>query len=219
MPPEWWRGTTPKRLPSYGGALLSGEILEFDVASFPLDGTSLLRAISFQEAAACGINIELDELSLAVCWSEFERCTVRQRSGRLNAKGLAPQGSFGNRPSLYRDCTFTGVRFKTLGRFITGSARFVGCRFDRCHFNGHFSLTTDYIDCTFTGKIDGCAWSGTVPAGDAEAGRRNVITGNDFTGAELVNVGWRDDFDFSAQRWPAGYQPTAEQPSHSRSER
>jgi len=212
VPPDWWRGTTPQRLPSYGGTPVGGEIREFDAARFPVNNTSLLRSLYFQEARASGIEIELDEVSLTVCWSKFERCTFRQRSGRLNAYGFAPQGSFGNRPSIYLDCIFAGVRFKTLGRFVTGAARFVRCRFERCHFHGHFSRGADYIECTFTGRIDGCVWFGTVPPGDTEAGRRNVITGNDFTGAVLgPNIGWRDGFDFSAQRWPVGYQPAVEQ--------
>ena len=59
----------------------------------------------------------------------------------------------------------------------------MSCRFERCHFSGHFSLSADYIACTFTGKIDGCVWYGTVPAGDVDVYRHNVITGNDFTGA------------------------------------
>jgi hypothetical protein len=35
-----------------------------------------------------------------------------------------------------------------------------------------------------------------------DAGRRNIITGNDFTGA---NTAWRDHFDLAAQPWPVGY--------------
>ncbi len=214
-PPDWWRGTTPRRLSSFGGTPIRGQIREFDDSLLPVNYVSLLRQAFFHEARACEIEIRLDDVALAVCWSEFERCAFRQRSRRLNAKGVAAQGSFGNRPSIYRDCTFTGIHFKLLGGFTTGAARFIGCRFERCHFNGHFSRSTDYIGCTFTGNIDGCAWYGTIPPGDADAGRRNVITGNDFTGVTFgSNVGWRGDIDITAQRWPDGYHPTPE--SHRR---
>lgn len=211
MPPDWWRGTTPHRLPAVDGTLITGEIREFDGSLLRVNDLSLLRPAFFHEAHVSGIEVVLDDVSLVVCWSEFEGCAFRQRSRRLNARGVAPQGSFGNRPSIYRGCHFAGVSFKTLGGFATGAARFVNCRFERCGFNGHFSLTADYIDCAFAGKIDGCVWSGTVPAGDVDAGRHNVITGNDFTGATFgTNVGWRGDIDFAAQHWPDGYQPTSD---------
>jgi len=85
----------------------------------------------------------------------------------------------------------------------------VSCRFERCHFSGHFS-SADYIDYTFTGKIDGCVWYGTVPAGHVDVDRHNVITGNDFAGAVFsANVGWRGDIDFAAQQWPDGLEAGA----------
>jgi hypothetical protein len=210
--PDWWRGTSPRRLPASGGStLIRGEVREFDSEQVPRGRYSLLRPVFFQQATAIGIEVALDELHLAVAWSEFVGCTFRQRSGRLNADGAAAQGSFGSRPSLYRDCDFVGVRFANLGRFSTGAARFDGCRFDRCRFNGHFSFDSDYIDCVFAGKIDGCVWYGAVPTGHDDAGRRNDIIANDFSGAVIgSNVGWRGPFDFGAQRWPDRYVPLAD---------
>lgn len=211
--PDWWRGTTPQRLPTYASTPVRGEVREFDSSSLPVNEHSLLRGVFFDQAHGSGLEVVLDDLGLTVCWSEFDGCTFRQRSRRLNAKGIAAQGSFGNRPSIYRDCTFTGIRFKQLGGFTAGAARFVNCRFERCTFNGHFSRDADYIDCTFAGKIDGGGWYGTAPSGAAYEGRRNVITGNDFTGVTFgANVGWRGDFDFAAQRWPHGYPPVPDGP-------
>jgi hypothetical protein len=214
VPPDWWRGTTPHRLSGASGTPIRGETREFGVSLLPADDRSPLRQVYFHEAHASEIEVVLDDLSLAVCWSEFERCTFRQGSRKLNAEGFASQGSFGNRPSIYRGCTFVGVRFKILGGFTTGAARFVSCRFNRCRFNGHFSFSTDYIACTFTGKIDGGVWYGTVPPGHSDAGRRNLITGNDFTDATFgANVDWRGDFDFAAQQWPDGYRPPTTGPA------
>ena len=165
--PDWWRGTTPRLLPGFGARPIGGEIRELDVSVLPGSGRSLLRQVFFHQAHASGIDLSLDDVALAVCWSEFDRCTFRQRSRRLKA---------------------------------TGAARLVSCRFERCHFNGHFSRTTDYIGCTFTGNIDGCVWYGTIPPGDRNAGRRNVITGNDLTGVTFgPNVGWRGEIDVTAQ--------------------
>lgn len=210
-PPDWWRGTTPQQLPTPTGTAIGEVVREFDSSLLPVNEASLLRPVYFDQAHAAGLEVIVDDLSLVVCWSEFDQCTFRQRSRRLNVKGIAAQGSFGNRPSIYRDCIFTGVRFRQLGGFSTGTARFVSCRFERCSFNGHFSFSADYIDCTFTGKIDGGVWYGTAPASGADADRRNVVTGNDFTGVTFgTNIGWRGDFDFTAQRWPDGYRPVSE---------
>jgi hypothetical protein len=210
--PDWWRGTSPRRLPAYGnGRLLRGEVREFDSEQVPTGRYSSLRSVFFQQATGIGVEVALDEVHLAVAWSQFVRCTFRQRSGRLNAEGAAAQGSFGIRPSLYRDCDFVGVRFANLGRFSTGAARFEDCRFDRCRFNGHFSFDSDYIDCVFAGKIDGCVWYGTVPPGHDQAGRRNEFIANDFGAATFgSNVAWRGRFDFGAQRWLERYVPLAD---------
>jgi len=211
QPPDWWRGTTPRRLPGYASAPIGGDIRELDSSSLPVSELTLLRPAFFNQARGSGLEVVLDDLSLAACWSEFDHCTFRQRSRRLNAKGIAAQGCFGSRPSIYRDCTFTGVRFRQLGGFSAGAARFVNCRFERCGFNGHFSFSADYIECTFAGKIDGGVWYGTTPPGETYAGRRNVIAGNDFTGVTFgTNIGWRGDFDFTAQRWPPDYHPAPE---------
>ena len=128
MPQDWWRGTTPHRLPSYASTPIGGEVREFDSSSLPVNEPSLLRPVFFDQAHGSGFEVVLDDLSFVACWSEFDRCTFRQRSRRLNVKGIAAQGCFGNRPSIYRDCTFTGVRFKQLGGFSAGAARFVSCR-------------------------------------------------------------------------------------------
>lgn len=170
-----------------------------------------LQSLGFEQAQASGLTISLDDRHLLCAWSEFDECTFKQRrSGRvLNAEGAAAQGSFGNRPSIYRRCRFVGVRFKSLGGYTMGQARFEECVFDRCRFDGYIHQDADLIDCRFTGKMDGCVWNGA--SSPYEGGRRNVIHGNDFSEAVIgPNVAWRQDFDFAAQRWPDGFEPVVD---------
>jgi hypothetical protein len=97
----------------------------------------------------------------------------------LNNNGFAAQGSLGNSPSLFRSCTFERVRFKTLGGFNLGQAWFDDCRFVDCLWEGHFALSASLVNCTFTGRMNGCAWSaeqindaGRLPNRPAELARR-----------------------------------------------
>jgi hypothetical protein len=211
--PEWWRADRPEPVPA-GNKWIRDEIAAFDASTLPpTKWPGHYPSVYFYEATVSGIDLLLDELHLNAAWSEFIGCTFRQKTAPLSLQGFPAQGSFGSRPSIYRDCDFVGIRFKNAGRFSTGAARFENCRFTRCRFNGHFAYESDFVDCTFTGKVDGCVFGGcTPPSGPyGQPGRRNVITGNDFTGARLTdNIGWRYGFDLDAQRWPDGYVPTKE---------
>ena len=118
--------------------------------------------------------------------------------------GFAAQGSFANRPAIYRDCLFERVRFKTLGGFVTGAGRFENCTFVNCRWEGHFAYGADLIRCRFIGRMNGCVWGGT----DLGTQRRSVITGNDFTEAKFSdNVAWRRKFPVTDQIWPDGRIP------------
>jgi hypothetical protein len=64
-----------------GGMLIRREVREFDSEQVPRGRYSLLRSVFFQQATATGIEVALDELHLAVAWSEFVGCTFRQCSG------------------------------------------------------------------------------------------------------------------------------------------
>jgi hypothetical protein len=207
--PEWWRGQSPPR-DAWGLAsaaeLVSGPVTTIDldaIAPSPHDG---LREVYFFRTTVSRVQLWLNDISLVVEWSEFDNCHFRQRVRPvLNECGFAAQGSFANRPAIYRNCTFERVRFKTLGGFVTGAGRFENCTFVNCRWDGHFAYDTDLITCRFIGRMNGCVWGGT---GLEDSRRRNVITGNDFTEAKFTdNVGWRRDFPITAQIWPAGFIP------------
>ncbi|WP_156971227.1 hypothetical protein [Knoellia sinensis] len=152
-------------------------------------------------------------MSLSSAWSEFSDCRFRQRVRPiLTEHGFAAQGSFGNGPSIYRGCTFERVRFKGLGGFSMMNARFEDCTFVNCRWEGHFAHAADLINCTFSGRMNGCVWFGH--SGNPErGGRRNVIRGNDFTQVVMThNVGWRNGFPVSDQLWPEGHRPRVDVP-------
>ncbi|GAA1479437.1 hypothetical protein GCM10009623_38830 [Nocardioides aestuarii] len=171
-----------------------------------------LQELDLRGVRARDETIALDWRHLLVVGASFDGCTFSQRrSGPvLTTGGVAAQGSLGatGGPSVYRRCRFVGVRFKTLGGFSLGAARFEDCAFERCRWNGHFHHDADLVDCTFAGPMDGCVWQGRSPSG-----RRNAVTGNDFTGAVIgENVGWRSGLDLDAQRWPEDYTPVLGDP-------
>jgi hypothetical protein len=64
----------------------------------------------------------------------------------------------------------------------------------------------EFIDCTFTGRLQTCIFNGTVSEEDRPwVGReRNEFRGNDFSGAELVDVAFRTGIDLDQQRLPTG---------------
>ncbi|MGD8201296.1 hypothetical protein ACQE98_11590 [Ornithinimicrobium sp. W1679] len=209
--PDWWRGQVPPGRPPDG--LSPRELVTGSVSAVGSSGLILstpLRRLHFYRATVVGVDLWLTDVHLAVEWSEFHDCRFRQRVRPvLDPDGCAAQGSFGNSPALYRGCTFERVRFKTLGGFSLGNARFEACTFVDCRWEGHFADATDLVDNRFVGRMNGCAWVGRSRSDNRyRHGRRNVIHGNDFTQTRFTdNVGWRQDFPLEAQRWPAGFAP------------
>jgi hypothetical protein len=129
--------------------------------------------------------------------SLFERC-------RFERMRIA-DASFGSgrETSTYRDCSFDGTRTKFMGG---GFARFERCSFQDVDFREWFCFTVEFVDCVFSGSLRGCVFNGKVPDDDVRwAGRTmNQITGNDFSRAELWDVGFRTGVDLTAQRLPSG---------------
>jgi hypothetical protein len=202
--PEWWRDRHPDAEPvDLVDEPITGE-LAYGHCPPPAKGPhDVLGRLTFYRAALTGAEVLLDEVGISVLWSSFHNCTFRQHNRPL-VDGLASQGSFGNRPSLYRGCRFVGVRWALPGKFSTGEARFEDCVFEHCHWGAHFARDADFVRCTFIGPMKTGAFSGVSP----RTGRRNEIIGNDFTATDFRGaIGWRDDFPIDMQRWPAGYVP------------
>jgi hypothetical protein len=143
----------------------------------------------------------LNEVSLAVEWSEFTDCHFRQRvKPIINDYGLSAQGSFANRPALYRNCVFERVRFKQLGGFNLTRGWYEGCTFLNCRWEGHFAMQACLVDCTFIGRMNGCVWFGASDHG------ANVVRNNDFSQVQFTdNVAWRRSFPLGDQQWPDGF--------------
>lgn len=202
--PAWWRDTTPDRGAVSGDWVLTGNVTEIDGSRANPGTYQDLVGLGFEQAQVSALTVPLDEVHLSVAWSEFIGCTFTQRSRRLMASGAAAQGSFGNRPSLYRNCTFKGVQFGSPGRFSLGAARFERCVFEGCGWRSTFNYDADLVACVFTGKMQSGALGGVSP----RTGRVNELVKNDFTAAEISDsFAWRYDFPIAQQTWPPGCVP------------
>jgi hypothetical protein len=207
--PDWWRG---ERAPeAYDGPrpVLTGPMLDLDLDQLPENAIGL-REIRFFRARARGLELSLTDASLHVRWSQFDGCRFHQRVRPVcNAAGYAAQGSFGSSPSIYRSCVFERIRFKLMGGFSMGRARFEDCTFVNCRWEGAFGHQADLVDCRFIGRMNGCVWFGEDRR-DPQRVRVNDIRGNDFTETVFTdNVGWRHDFPVDRQHFPAGYSLTS----------
>ncbi|HVK28892.1 MAG TPA: hypothetical protein VM575_11155 [Nocardioides sp.] len=203
--PEWWRGQTPTERPRGHPrqSILTGVVDSVPLGDLDQYGS---HPLYFFDAAVSAIDLWLNDVSLAVEWSEFENCHSRQRVKPVtNGHGFSAQGSFGNSPAFYRNCVFEGLRFKQLGGFNLSQAWFENCQFINCRWDGHFARNASLVDCTFSGRMNGCAWFGRSDKGP------NIIRGNDFTDVVFTdNVAWRDSFPTGDQRWPPGFKPSSD---------
>ena len=188
---------------TYRHVSLSG----FDLDRRADDPVDDLRSLFLDHVVVRGGDVDLTHTHVGVAWSELEDVRFRQRGGPVLApSGAAAQGSFGVRDSVYRRCTFEGVRFKTLGGFSLGRARYEECTFVDCRWEGHLAHDADLIGCTFRGRMNGCVWFGA--SSDEPGARRNELRDNDFTDVRFTtNVAWRSGFPLEAQRFPDGFEP------------
>jgi hypothetical protein len=105
--------------------------------------------------------------------------------------------------SEYTECWFDGT---TMGMRAPGNCRFVRCSFRDVHIRPLFAYACEFIDCVFTGRLQGGWVSGTPtePLREAYARGRNTIEGNDFSGADLFDIGFRGGVDLTRNRMPTG---------------
>ncbi len=130
--------------------------------------------------------------------SRFVRCRFDGATIRQACFGA------GVSQSEYLECTFDGAR---IWAPAPGNARFVGCSFRSASISDFFGLATEFVDCVFTGAIRKAVFYASAPEGPQKFGRqRNEFHGNDFSGADLVDVAFRGGIDLREQRLPIGSQ-------------
>ena len=127
--------------------------------------------------------------------SIFENCNFEKMRLECLSAGAGPGYS------EYINCSFDGSKIKM---FTPGHARFINCTFRKTILNDMFSFEADFINCVFSGKMKGIVINGSVPKEMRLAlGReKNEIYGNDLSGVEMDDVGFRTGVDLSQQKLP-----------------
>lgn len=136
--------------------------------------------------------------AISISASELVRCFF----GDLHARSANFGGGLSQ--STYTDCIFEDCDF-VFG--VIGDARFSRCRFNRCRLSHIFGTKLEMIDCSFPEtRIERAVFHGTSRAtmsGETKR-KRNEFTGNDFSTADLVDVGFRGGIDLTKQVLPTG---------------
>jgi uncharacterized protein YjbI with pentapeptide repeats len=65
----------------------------------------------------------------------------------------------GKKMSNYTDCSFDGV---TIKRFAPGGSRFERCSFKNVDIRDLLSLSSEFVDCTFSGKLTKCVFDAST---------------------------------------------------------
>jgi|688.fasta_scaffold353433_2 hypothetical protein len=127
--------------------------------------------------------------------SHFEDCKFEN----LRLDGFSTGA--GREYSEYINCSFDRSKFK---RFRAGRARFINCTFRDTVIHDMFSFEADFINCVFSGKMKGVVINGSVDKEKRSIlGReKNEIYGNDLSGVEMNDVGFRTGVDLNRQKLP-----------------
>jgi hypothetical protein len=141
---------------------------------------------------------KLDQMNVSA--SSFTRCEFTDM--RI---GNWITGSGRTTATTYTDCVFDRSRI----RFNPGGlARFERCSFRDVDLRDWMCFETELVDCLFAGRMRRSFFNGSVREEFVAAlGRTaNEFTGNDFSGMDLIDVGFRTGIDLGRQRLPAGEQ-------------
>lgn len=135
---------------------------------------------------------------LGVAESRFTRCSFE----RLRA----PKVCFGAGPtqSVYVECSFDHSRFKANA---PGNARFERCTFRDVKIDYMIGQGLEFIDCVFSGQLREVVFWGSVGMDQlvgAYGRETNEFTGNDLSGADLVDTGFRGGVDLTKNILPLG---------------
>jgi len=117
------------------------------------------------------------------------------------------QAYFGSgvKETLYRNCTFDGVKIKSL---FNGLARFEQCSFRNVRITGWSLQHCDLVDCVFTGEMKsgrtgGSFWGAPIPVKHSGIKKSvNEVKGNDFSACKLVGMDFRRGIDLRLQKLP-----------------
>lgn len=130
----------------------------------------------------------------------FDSCVFdRLRVGRFSVGGLGLVSEFVN-------CSFdsANIAFGTCG-----PARFVNCSFRGARLKGFNFQFLDLVGCDFSGAVlRQCVFWGAPTARSAAdnpgLARVNVVEGNDFSSARLIDSDFRYGVDLTRQKLPSG---------------
>jgi uncharacterized protein YjbI with pentapeptide repeats len=106
--------------------------------------------------------------------------------------------------SRYVNCRFDRA---TIRAIAPGSARFESCTFRNVEIIELYGQQIEMLNCEVSGIFRKGFFNGAVPRDIApHLGRTtNAFEGNDFSGATLVDVGFRTGIDLSRQKLPIGW--------------
>ncbi|GIH15520.1 pentapeptide repeat-containing protein [Rugosimonospora africana] len=161
----------------------------------PVEERLVLNEVDLTRADFSGRRIQ----RFGVTASRFTECDF---SGVRIFKG----GSFGAGGDYteYLGCVFDQAE---LTRVNAGRARFVNCSFRDVRIRDMFSHDGEFVDCLFTGRIEGAVFNGRPPSYEGMAPNPKKLLefrGNDFSGAVLEDVGFRNGVALSQQSLPTG---------------
>lgn len=107
--------------------------------------------------------------------------------------------------NVFRGCRFDGADLRGIDPH---ASRFEQCMFDDADMSGWNATTAEFVDCHFSGRTAHIRFYGR-PWGPAAAQLEpkrstNEFRGNDFRGADLVDVTFVMGIDIGKQKWPDG---------------
>lgn len=93
--------------------------------------------------------------------ASFPSASLRSRRGFTAADSMGCGGDStcfgaGLRRSVYVECTFNGSRVEAS---YPGIVRFERCSFRDVHLRRWICTRVEFVDCIFTGRAEGVAWS------------------------------------------------------------
>jgi hypothetical protein len=107
----------------------------------------------------------------------------------------------GNEPSTFLECSFD---WSHLTQMTPGGARFIRCTFRDVRIKDWFTGEAEFIGCVISGVIRKGYVSARAMYGKALNRTTNEYLDNDFSGTELIDIGFRGGVDLTRQVLPSG---------------